>query len=64
MANRAFATIKIATKEKVDNACIVDFLKGMDFTKISPIEEFFGIKIKILLLFITVRLSILMFTIW
>lgn len=46
MANRAFATIKIATKEKVDNACIVDFLKGMDFTKISPIEEFFWDKNK------------------
>lgn len=40
MANRTFATIKIATKEKVDNAFIVDFLKGMDYTKISPIEEF------------------------
>lgn len=40
MANRTFATIKIATKEEVDNAFIVDFLKGMDYTKISPIEEF------------------------
>lgn len=41
MSNITFATIKIATKEKVDNAFIVDFLKGMDFTKISPMEEFF-----------------------
>lgn len=41
MDNLTFATIKIATKEKVDNAFIVDFLKGMDFTKISPMEEFF-----------------------
>lgn len=40
MVNRTFATIKIATKEEVDNKFIVDFLKGMDYTKISPIEEF------------------------
>lgn len=40
MANRTFATIKIATKEEVDNAFIVNFLKSMDYTKISPIEEF------------------------